>query len=114
MDNNSQLINSLSLVNILTLRYDPSITSNLPKKNFHDFKSTQDPPNSNQIEKSICNNIEQKLQTFDNPKICIALSGGVDSTLVLSLLRKMKPDIEIEALSIKFANSVDETKMHPK
>ena len=110
MDNNSQLINSLSLVNILTLRYDPSITSNLPKKNFHDFKSTQDPPNSNQIEKSICNNIEQKLQTFDNPKICIALSGGVDSTLVLSLLRKMKPDIEIEALSIKFANSVDETK----
>jgi len=110
VDNNSQLINSLSLVNILTLRYDPSITSNLPKKNFHDFKSTQDPPNSNQIEKSICNNIEQKLQTFDNPKICIALSGGVDSTLVLSLLRKMKPDIEIEALSIKFANSVDETK----
>ena len=43
-------------------------------------------------------------------KICIALSGGVDSTLVLSLLRKIKPDIEIEALSIKFANSVDETK----
>ena len=38
MDNNSQSINSLSLVNILTLRYDPSITPNLPTKNFQDFQ----------------------------------------------------------------------------
>ena len=110
MDNNSEFINPSSLVNILTLRYDPSIIPNLPTKNFQDFKSTQDEPNIHQIEKSICNNIEQKLRTFDNKKICIALSGGVDSTLVLSLLRKIKPQLEIEALSIKFANSVDETK----
>ena len=110
MDSNSQSVNSLSLVNILTLRYDTSISPNLPKKNFQDFKSTHEQPNIELIEKSICNNIEQKLKTFENQKICIALSGGVDSTLVLSLLRKVKPDIEIEALSIKFANSVDETK----
>jgi len=110
VDSNSQSVNSLSLVNILTLRYDTSISPNLPKKNFQDFKSTHEQPNIELIEKSICNNIEQKLKTFENQKICIALSGGVDSTLVLSLLRKVKPDIEIEALSIKFANSVDETK----
>ena len=114
MDNNSKFINQQSLVNILTLRYDPSIIPNFIKKKFQEFISTQDEPNIHQIEKSICNNIEQKLRTFDNKKICIALSGGVDSTLVLSLLRKIKPDIDIEALSIKFANSVDETKAASK
>ena len=106
MDSNSQSVNSLSLVNILTLRYDTSISPNLPKKNFQDFKSTHEQPNIELIEKSICNNIEQKLKTFENQKICIALSGGVDSTLVLSLIRKIQPDIDIEAISIKFADIV--------
>ena len=114
MDTNSQTINSSSLVNILTLRYDSSVNPNLPKKNYQDFKSIQEQPNIQQIEKSICKNIEQKLESFDSQKICVALSGGVDSTLVLSLLRKVKPDIDIEALSIKFANSVDETKAASK
>ncbi len=109
MDNNPHTISPLSLVNILTLRYDSTINPNLPKKNFQDFYPIEQ-PNIKSIEKSICNNIEQKLDSFNDQKISIALSGGVDSTLVLSLVRKMKPDIDIEAFSIKFANSVDETK----
>ena len=79
MDNNSEFINPSSLVNILTLRYDPSIIPNLPTKNFQDFKSTQDEPNIHQIEKSICNNIEQKLRTFDNKKI-----SGLDLVVYLN------------------------------
>ena len=114
MDNNNQRINPSSLVNILTLRYDPSINPNLPKKNFQDFEPKQKQPNIDLIEKSISDNIDQKLESLNDQKICIALSGGVDSTLVLSLLRKIKPDIDIEALSIKFANSVDETKAASK
>tara|TARA_Y100000590_G_scaffold466188_1_gene640778 strand:+ start:2060 stop:3280 length:1221 start_codon:yes stop_codon:yes gene_type:complete len=114
VDTNSQTTNSSSLVNILTLRYDPLIKSNLPKKNFQDFQPISESPNISLIEKSISENIEQKLETLGNQKICIALSGGVDSTLVLSLLRKIKPDIDIEALSIKFANSVDETQFASK
>ena len=114
MDNNPQTTSPSSLVNILTLRYDTSIISNLPKKNFQDFEPIQKQPNIKSIEKSICNNIDQTLKSSNNQKICIALSGGVDSTLVLSLLRKIKPDIDIEALSIKFANSVDETEAASK
>ena len=114
MDNNLQKISSSSLVNILTLRYDPSINPNLPKKNSQDFESRQQTPDVDLIEKSISNNIEQNLKSFDGQKVCIALSGGVDSTLVLSLLQKIKPETEIEALSIKFANSVDETKAASK
>ena len=109
MDNNHPKIESSSLVNILTLRYDPSISPTLPEKTSKDFESKQEQPNIELIEKSICNNIEVNLEKYNDEKISIALSGGVDSTLVLSLVRKIKPDVKIEAVSIKFANSIDET-----
>ena len=45
-----------------------------------------------------------------NPdKIGISLSSGIDSTLVLALLRKEFPSIEIESISVKFSQSIDET-----
>jgi len=100
-------INPSSIVDILTLRYDPSINPNLPKKTWKDFEPIEEPVNPLSIENSICNEIEKKLT--DEQEISIALSGGVDSTLMLSLLRKTKPDAKINAISIKFANSIDET-----
>ena len=109
MDTNPENIESTSIVNILTLRYDPSLDPTLPKKTSKDFELKQEQPNIELIEKSICDSIEENLKNSGNKKISIALSGGVDSTLVLSLVRKIKPDIKIEAVSIKFANSVDET-----
>ncbi|MDC0153538.1 asparagine synthase C-terminal domain-containing protein [Nitrosopumilus sp.] len=108
MDNSFPLQNS-SLVNILTLRYDPLLKPNLPKKTSNDFEINNNIPNTEFIEKTICENIEQNLKFSNEEKISIALSGGVDSTLALSLVRKVKPNIEIEAISIKFADSVDET-----
>ena len=102
-------INPSSVVDILTLRYDPSIKPNLPIKTWKDFQPTIHSPNILQIEKSICNYIQQKLEKFQDEKVSIALSGGVDSTLVLSLLRKIKPEININAISVRFADSIDET-----
>jgi asparagine synthase (glutamine-hydrolysing) len=102
-------INPSSIVDILTLRYDPSIISNLPKKTWNDFKSNNIILNTKLIENLILKDISENLELLNPKKLCIALSGGVDSTLILSLIRKLNPDIEIEAISIKFANSVDET-----
>jgi len=102
-------INPSSIVNILTLRYDPSINPNLPKKTWKDFEPIDEPVNPTSIENSICDEIEKKLNYINEQEVSIALSGGVDSTLMLSLLRKTKPDFKINAVSIKFANSVDET-----
>ena len=109
MEITNSSINPNSLVNILTLRYDPSIPPNLPKKNWVQFMSRDNPLDSKTIEKIICDSIEKKLETLNETKISIALSGGVDSTLVLSLIRKVNPDIDIHAISIKFADSIDET-----
>ena len=109
MENSNLSVSPSSIVNILTLRYDPSITPTLPKKRWQDFQPGHDGVDLEFIEKSLLQNISKKLESSKTKKICIALSGGVDSTLILSLIRKINPDIEIDAISIKFANSVDET-----
>ena len=109
MDNNNSITNPSSIVNILTLRYDPNLKPNLPVKNPYDFLPYESRMDTQLIEKSISDYIKQKLENFDGNEISIALSGGVDSTLVLSILRKTKPDINIKAVSIKFADSIDET-----
>ena len=109
MEISNSSINPSSIVNILTLRYDPSINPNLPKKTWKDFEPIEELPNPISIENSICNEIEKKLKPTNEQEISIALSGGVDSTLMISLLRKTKPHVKINAVSMKFANSIDET-----
>ena len=109
METSNPKINPSSIVDILTLRYDSSIIPNLPKKTWIDFKPNNIIPNADVIEDLILKDISKNLELLNPKKLCIALSGGVDSTLILSLIRKSNPDIEIEAISIKFANSVDET-----
>ena len=42
------------------------------------------------------------------------MSSGIDSTLVLALLRKEFPTTEIESVSVKFSESVDETNASKK
>ena len=58
--------------------------------------------------------LKQKIESNKIKKISIALSGGTDSTLILAILRKTFPDIEIEAITIKFAESVDESPVAAK
>jgi asparagine synthase (glutamine-hydrolysing) len=109
VETSNKLTNASSIVDILTLRYDLSLSPNLPKKSWNDFVSNNDNPSLDKIENLISLDIHQKLEKFNTKKISIALSGGVDSTLILASIRKNYPELDIEAISIKFANSVDET-----
>ena len=103
------LLSPLSITDILTLRYDSSISPNLPKKTWKDFETINRSPDIELIQTLISEDVSKKIESLNAKKLCIALSGGVDSTLILSLIRKSNPNIEIDAISIKFANSVDET-----
>ena len=60
------------------------------------------------VEKSIRKKISQEIQA-NTGKIGISLSSGIDSTLVLALLREEYPSSEIESISVKFSKSTDET-----
>ena len=103
--------NSTIIKEILSLRYCPSLKIDDEKFVSNDFVVQE---KSNYLE-YIENSISKKIQNEINEKrISVALSGGVDSTLVIALLRKTLPDIEIEALSVKFADSLDETEIATK
>jgi asparagine synthase (glutamine-hydrolysing) len=104
--------NTHSLIqNILTLRYDPLQNTHLPVLDSHDFTSSKK-LDLTFIENTLKNSIQTKLESAKN--LTISLSGGVDSTLVLALIRKTLPDLKINAISIKFAHSTDETLMAKK
>ena len=92
--------------NILTLRYDPLQKTTLPVLKPNNFTSTKN-YDLNYIENNLKNSIETTLESTKN--LTISLSGGIDSTLVLALIRKTLPDLNINASSIKFSDSTYET-----
>ncbi len=115
MDNNlsSNTLTSSQIFNILALRYDTSQTSNLTKLKWSDFTPSENKPSLELIESLIKKSIQKSLSQ-NSEKISIALSGGIDSTLVLAITKKYFPDIEIDAFSIQFSNSIDETEQAQK
>lgn len=99
-------INSSSITDILTLRYNHSPSEN--KLDWNNFTIAKIPENIlDVIEQSIRSDLEDNLIGYD--KVAISLSSGVDSTLVLAILRKTFPDIKIESISVTFADSLDES-----
>ena len=104
-----EIINNSSIIKeILSLRYCPSMGVSKNKFIANDFLPEKKLNYLEHIENSISSEIKKEIT---NNHVSIALSGGVDSTLVMALLRKIKPDIKIDAISLKFADSVDETKI---
>ncbi len=102
-------IDPLSITSILTLRYDLTYNSPLSKLTWNDFteKSIFKPEKT--VEEIISNYYSESLGKKEN--VGIALSSGVDSALLLTLLKKKYPKIHVDSFSIRFSNSFDETVM---
>ena len=113
MESSSKL-DSNSIKNILTLRYNPTKNSLIPKKTWKDFIEKPSDASPQIIENLICSNIDKTIKNSVHTKTSIALSSGVDSTLVLALLKKTCPDVKVNAISIRFEDSVDESKYAAK
>ena len=109
-------LNPVQLENIkqiLTLRYSTNLENLSPKIIPEQFKIKQITNPEVFVEKSIRRSIVE--QIGDDPKsIGISLSSGIDSTLVLALLREEYPSANIESISVKFSESVDETENSKK
>lgn len=99
-------MNADELRAILTLRYYPKGPTSLPKLGWRDFI-----PYSG-IDGVIKPLIEGALRAavdYEKPKtVGIAISGGVDSTTVLALTRKLYPDLTIKSLCITFGKDIGE------
>ena len=81
-------LESNSIKNILTLRYDTTKKSQIRPRNWRDFVERSTENASGSVESMITSNIKKSVKNSTKMKITVALSSGVDSTLVLSLLRK--------------------------
>ena len=110
MEKSSSKLDSDSIKNILTLRYNPTKKSKFSKKTWKDFVEKPSVTSPQIIENLICSNIDGAIKNSIHTKTSIALSSGVDSTLVLALLKKTCPDVKVNAISIRFEDSVDESK----
>lgn len=109
-----KLVNAEMIRNILTLRYDSSCKTSLGKKTWEDFAEKSLIGNNEFIEQSIKNRIKNSLINSKESHVSVALSGGIDSTLVIALLRETFPKIQIDAISVRFADSIDESEKATK
>lgn len=100
-------INTQTISEILSLRYATNQDLIFSKLTPSDFSSKNKSPSSDEIETLLENYLIDTIPKHS--KISIALSGGVDSTVILAMLDKINLDLDIDAFSIKFSNSVDET-----
>ena len=87
------------------------MSQKLLPENFHEKQTDEKPEEF--VEKSIRGKISHEIGT-NTGKIGISLSSGIDSTLILALLREEYPSNEIESVSVKFSESTDETNASKK
>lgn len=107
----------MNIGNILTLRYDPSFNlvtkdnrdgiRNIPPKEILQLRQTvtkerNNIPSSQDLEKEIRRLIKIRFEESKEKRIAIALSSGVDSNVIFSLIRKEFPQIDIECLNVTF------------
>jgi asparagine synthase (glutamine-hydrolysing) len=91
---------------ILTLRYYPKGPTLLPKLGWRDFIPYT---GIDGVVKPLVEGAIRAAVDYGKPKkVGIAISGGVDSTTVLALTRKLYPELDIKSLCITFGKDVAE------
>jgi len=95
----------IDIRNILTLRYDPTteIKSPIPQIDINQIESRKGAfPSPEDIELELRSNIRKNITALNPKKISLALSTGVDSNLMLSLIRDEYPKLDIKCISVSF------------
>jgi asparagine synthase (glutamine-hydrolysing) len=93
---------------LLTLRYYPKGSTPLPKLTWRDFLPY--PGIENGLQPILEGAIKSVIDYREPAKVGIAISGGVDSTSVLALTRKLYPELDIKTLCITFGNDEREAR----
>jgi asparagine synthase (glutamine-hydrolysing) len=95
----------LNICNIMTLRYDPSQQGEKQVKeiSYESMKNrTRDCPSVKAVEKELRKRIRKHIAQSNPSKISLALSSGVDSNLILLLLRDEFPNMDINCITVSF------------
>ena len=107
-EKDSNMINLDELCYLLTLRYYPKGSTPLPKLTWRDFLPY--PGIENGLPPILEGAIKSVVDYRKPQKVGIAISGGVDSTSVLALTRKLYPDMSIKTLCVTFGDDERESR----
>jgi asparagine synthase (glutamine-hydrolysing) len=100
----------VNVANLLTLRYDPdagnngTIRSFLPQEILNSRQTFEYHPSSEEIETVLREEIREKVNTLGAKQISMAISAGIDSNLILCMIRKEFPDIKLDCITVRFDN----------
>lgn len=97
------MINTELLTDILTLRYHPTKSTLIPPLNVNDFTPNADNLTMDKIVNTTDELIKKTIkETIVDDSVSIALSGGVDSSLVLAKIKETLPDLDVHCIGIGF------------
>lgn len=97
-----------SIANILSIRYDPNDKINMDRLEWKSFKTSTSDLQGKKTEKYLKESIKKKIGRYVGP-ISISLSGGIDSSLALALLRNVYPTRKLIAICGIFEGHFDES-----
>ena len=106
-------MNINSIKSILTLRYDYTQIPTLQRLTWEDLEQKKE-FSVEDITNQLTSHLYKQIPENYSGPISISLSGGVDSSLALCLLKQNFPENQIDAISIKFSDSIDETETASK
>jgi asparagine synthase (glutamine-hydrolysing) len=95
----------MDLCNLMTLRYDPMQrdTPQLRKLTYSDFKARLEPyPSFTNVESALRQVIIRTVNENKSESISVALSTGIDSNVILSLIRDEFPNLDINCITVSF------------
>ncbi len=97
---------------MLSLRYDPTIEikSPIPQIDINQIKNRSNTfPSPQDIERELRTIIRENISRLGPERISLALSTGVDSNLILSLIRDEYPKLDIKCISVSFDEAGEAT-----
>jgi asparagine synthase (glutamine-hydrolysing) len=100
----------VNLANLLTLRYDPDSGNSGAIKNIvsqeiiNSRQANRYSPPSEKIETALRDEIKYKINTLGAERVSLAISAGIDSNLILCLIRKEFPNVKLDCLTVGFDN----------
>ena len=103
----------VNFVNLLTLRYDPDADHNktirdIPSQEILNYRQvTNSVPSCKEIESALRKEIRDKINGFGPKRVSMAISAGIDSNVILCLMKKEFPDLDINCLTVSFDNEDD-------
>jgi asparagine synthase (glutamine-hydrolysing) len=103
----------VNVANLLTLRYDPDAghhktIRSISSQEILNYRQASNPvPSSKEVETLLRTKIREKIEELGPQRLSAAISAGIDSNVVLCLVKEEFPNMDLDCLTVSFDNEDD-------